>query len=77
MCGSTNLLKQDGMFVCQNCGTKYTVNEAGKMMSEGKVDVSGSTVKIDISDELSNLYQIARRMRDNGNGDAAKYYAFR
>ena len=46
-------------------------------MSEGKVDVSGSTVKIDISDELSNLYQIARRMRDNGNGDAAKYYAFR
>ena len=31
MCGSTDLLKQDGVFVCQTCGTKYSVEEAKKM----------------------------------------------
>ena len=32
MCGSTDLMKQDGVFVCQSCGTKYSVEEAKKMM---------------------------------------------
>ena len=56
MCGSTDIVKQDGLFVCQSCGTKYSVEEARKMMIEGTVDVSGSTVKIDNSDELSVIY---------------------
>lgn len=75
MCGSTDLVKQDGMYVCQSCGTKYSVEEAKKMMIEGTVDVSGSTVKVDTSNELSNLYQIARRARDNNDTEsAARYY---
>ena len=37
MCGSTDLMKQDGVFVCQSCGTKYSVEEAKKMMVEGTV----------------------------------------
>ena len=47
MCNSNDLVKQDGYFVCQCCGTKYSVEEAKKMMIEGTVDVSGSTVKVD------------------------------
>lgn len=75
MCGSTDLVKQDGVFVCQTCGTKYSIEEAKKMMVEGPVDVSGSTVKVDTSGELANLYQIARRAKDDNNGaNAAKYY---
>ena len=75
MCGSTDLMKQDGVFVCQYCGTKYSVEEARKMMIEGTVDVSGSTVKVDTSGELANLYQIARRAKDDNNSEnAAKYY---
>ena len=75
MCGSTDLLKQDGVFVCQSCGTKYSVEEAKKMMIEGTVDVSGSTIKVDTSGELANLYQIARRAKDNNDYEnAAKYY---
>ena len=75
MCGSTDLLKQDGVFVCQSCGTKYSVEEAKKMMIEGTVDVSGSTIKIDTSGELANLYQIARRSKDNNDYEnAIKYY---
>ena len=30
MCGSIDLVKQDGMFVCQSCGTKYSLEEAIK-----------------------------------------------
>lgn len=75
MCGSTDLMKQDGVFVCQSCGTKYSVEETRKMMVEGTVDVTGSTVKVDTSAELANLYQIARRAKDDNNGaNAAKYY---
>lgn len=74
MCGSTNLIKEGGVFVCQSCGTKYSVEEAKKMMVEGTVDVKG-TVKVDTSDELKNLYEIARRAKDSDNSEnAAKYY---
>ena len=75
MCGSTDLIKQDGVFVCQSCGIKYSVEEAKKMMIEGTVDVSGSTVKVDTTERLQNLYTLARRARENDNvDDAARYY---
>lgn len=75
LCGSTDVIKQDGMFVCRGCGTKYSIEEAKKMMVEGTADVSVSTAKADTSDELSNLYQIARRAKDDNNAEnAAKYY---
>ena len=68
ICGSTDLVKQDGVFVCQSCGCKYSVEEAKKMMIEG-------TVKIDSSDELKNLYALARRAKESEDYEnAAKYY---
>lgn len=74
MCGSQDLVKDGGVFVCQSCGTKYTVEEAKKMMVEGTVDVKG-TVKVDTSDELKNLYEIARRAKNSNNSESAvKYY---
>ena len=34
MCGSTDLLKSDGVFVCQSCGTKYSVEEAKNLLQK-------------------------------------------
>lgn len=69
MCDSHDVVKQNGMFVCQHCGTKYSVEEAKKMMVEG-------TVKIDNSDKHNNLYHLARRARlENDEVNAAKYYS--
>jgi len=74
MCGSTDIVKKDGMFVCIHCNTKYSVEEAKKMMSKGTENVS-RTASTDNSDELANLYQIARRSKDDNNAEnAAKYY---
>ncbi len=74
MCGGHEFAKIDGMMVCQSCGTKYTVEEAKKMMIEGTVDVTGSTVKVDTSAELANLYAIARRARKDRNYENAVGY---
>lgn len=74
LCQSNNIIKVGGLFECQSCGTKYTVEEARRMLSEESVDVSGSTVKVDTSDELRNLYQIARRARHDGNNEKAQQY---
>lgn len=75
MCGSTDLIKDGGVFVCQSCGCKYSIEEAKRLMIEGTVDVTGSTVKVDTSGELANLYQIARRAKDDNNSEnAAKFY---
>ncbi len=74
MCGSTDLLKQDGVFVCQTCGTKYSLEEAKKMMVEGTVDVSGSTVKVDNSASIDNYYKIAESAYESSNQKEAENY---
>lgn len=77
LCGSNEFVKEDEFFVCQYCHTKYTTEDAKKMMVEieGKVDVSGSTVKVDSSDELKKLFEVARRAKDDGNTEnAEKFY---
>jgi len=75
MCGSTDLMKQDGVFVCQTCGCKYSVEEAKKMMVEGTVDVSGSTVKVDNTDAIVNYLTIGENAILAGNGKIAETYA--
>ncbi|MDO4387309.1 MAG: TFIIB-type zinc finger domain-containing protein [Clostridia bacterium] len=30
ICGSNDIVKQDGVFVCQHCGTKYSADEVRK-----------------------------------------------
>ena len=52
VCGSIDLIKQDGLFVCQSCGIQYSLEEVKKLMVEG-------TVKIDKSDEIQNLLKRA------------------
>lgn len=74
MCGSTDLMKQDGVFVCQTCGCKYSVEEAKKMMIQGTVDVQG-TVKVDNSAFVEKYLANARRAKSKEDWDETeKYY---
>ncbi len=67
LCGSNDIIKQDGLFVCQHCGTKYTLEEAKKMLD---------SVRIDRSDDLKKYLELADACQENGdNKNAAKYYS--
>ena len=75
MCGSQEFAKQDGLFICQGCGMKYSVEEAKKLMIEVEGEPKVNTVRIDNSKELENLYLIARRAKNDNNAEnASKYY---
>ncbi len=67
MCGSNNLVKQDGMFVCQDCGSKYSVEEAKKMMVEG-------TVRVDNSHLIQNYLEMAERAYQSSNNAEVENY---
>ena len=74
MCGSNDLIKKDNVYVCESCGTKYYVAEAKKMMIEGKVDVSGSKVKVDEKDKIKNFLMMANNAYDADNKKEAENY---
>lgn len=76
ICGSTDLMKQDGVFVCQSCGTKYSTEEARKMMAEGTVDVTG-TIKVDDSAKVANYYIIAENAYNASNSKESESYCNR
>jgi len=64
MCESNDIVKQDGMYVCQHCGTKYTIEEAKNLM-----------VEIDNSKKVANLYERARKSIEVDDLEhAAEYY---
>ena len=69
-CGSTNIIKTNGLFVCQSCGVKYTAEEIKKILL---------TVQIDESDNLENeknrYTELAYKCLKTGDGKAAIQYA--
>lgn len=74
MCASQDIIKQDGFFVCQVCGTKYSVEEAKKMMIEGTVDIQG-TVKVDNSSFVEKYLANARRAKQKEDWkETERYY---
>ena len=71
LCGSNQLKKVDGEYICQYCGTKYTLEEARKLM----VEIEG-TVKIDTSTQKNNYEKLAQRAyEDKLYEQAYEYYS--
>lgn len=68
MCGGSDLQKQDGIFACNSCGCKYSVEEARKLMIESSLDTSQDLRSITshdiINSELSN-----ENLTDSNNSD--------
>ena len=71
MCESTEFVKDNGMFICQGCGMKYTLEEARKLM----VEVEGSPVTASTPVQISaqptgqtaNLLNLAQSSYDSKN----------
>lgn len=77
LCGSNDLVKKDGVYVCQYCGTQYTIEEARNLLrtAEGGIDVSGSTVKVDNTGFVKKYLENARRAKAKEDwAEVEKYY---
>lgn len=71
MCGGTDLVKENGVFVCQSCGTKYSVEEARKMLTDSDEVVK---VKVDDTEKIGNYISMAKSALDNANNTEAEQY---
>lgn len=58
MCGSHDLVKQDGLYICQHCNTKYSVDEAKKLFADVS-DENPLPVKVVKKEERNNYKQLA------------------
>lgn len=77
VCGSNDLVKEDGYFICQYCGAKYSPEEAKRLIVEvnGKVDVSGSKVTVDNTSFVERSLENARRAKAKEDWEECeKYY---
>ncbi|WP_295211530.1 TFIIB-type zinc finger domain-containing protein [Ruminococcus sp.] len=77
VCGSNELVKEDGYFICQYCGAKYSPEDAKHLIVEvnGKVDVSGSKVTVDNTSFVERSLENARRAKAKEDWEECeKYY---
>ena len=78
ICGGTDLIKDNGVFVCQTCGCKYSVEEARKMMfgeEENAPTGISRPVKVDHSEQIEHYLELSRTAYAGGNGQSASNYA--
>lgn len=71
ICGSQDLVKENGVFVCENCGTKYSLEDAKKMLVEvnditnqKNVNTNGESSKLENSILLMTEAFKARNMEE-------------
>ena len=69
MCGGTNIIKENGVYICENCGVQYSLEAARQML--------GDSVKIDHSEFVEKSLANARRaMAKEDWEEVEKYYNF-
>lgn len=71
MCGSPNMIKKDGVYVCENCGCKYSIEEAKKLIVEFNSPVK---VIVDNTKTINNALINARRAKQGKDWDTADTY---
>lgn len=63
LCGSNQLVKKDGYYQCEHCGTKYTIEEAKKLIVSGAVEVvTGNAEKERLLKNASTLISINKML---------------
>lgn len=60
ICGYTNIIKENGLFVCQNCGVKYTLAEAKSLLCE-----VGDNSNLEVTDSKDNTNISTKPEPDN------------
>ncbi len=75
LCGGSNFVKKDGVFECQDCGCKYSIEEARTLMSGGAPVSSAGTNVVPIkhgdSEQIKNMIENAQSSFNAGNYSTA------
>lgn len=59
LCGSNQLIKENGYYQCEHCGTKYTLEEAKKLIVSGTIEVvDGENKKAKLKKDINTYIQI-------------------
>lgn len=77
LCNSTNFVKQEGLFVCQDCGMKYSIEEAKRLMSGEAAPAAPAAAAGGVQDRIANFLTLARNAFDSSNNQEAESYASR
>jgi DNA-directed RNA polymerase subunit M/transcription elongation factor TFIIS len=70
LCEKSDIIKKDGVFVCQSCGVKYSLEEAKKMMGVTSPPKDTSPEVTPTTTTVSTV--IAKNFRCNGCGTSLK-----
>ena len=65
ICGSADVVKQNGLFECRYCGAKYSPEEVRNLIG---------SVRIDRTEETENYLTLARRSLNESNFEKAEEY---
>ena len=65
MCGGNDIIKDEGLYVCQSCGAKYSPNDAKNLLKDIKVTINNS-------ERIESLYASARSAAKSGNDNVAQ-----
>ena len=82
LCEGTEFTKENGMFVCMGCGTKYSAEEARSMMREveGEAPVSTGSPVVGVpagnpnQQQIDNLLILAANAKEAGNNQETESY---
>lgn len=77
LCESTDFVKQDGFFICQGCGTKYSLAEAKQLMMGDSAPASDAPAapKPGNSAVVENYLTMAESALDANNNAEAETYS--
>ena len=70
LCGGKNIVKENEFFICQDCGAKYTLEQAKKMLSNEETDSHNNQTSGE--DNLRNMARRALESKDYEHIE--KYY---
>ncbi len=73
VCRGSDILKNNGVFICQSCGCKYSLEEVRKMLVEddSEKQISETLPHANQADEYMNMLKAAREAMMDGRFDTA------
>lgn len=73
MCGGNDLIKKDDFFECQNCGTKYSIEEIKKIIVERNIETNNNRTQVN-SANIENYLNIAKSAYNANNMSECETY---